>query len=233
MRHSKAESKDHCPSDSYLNPRDVKDTVQNLYREFTGAVFYKQVMRPYICPFHRLVDEVPKGSNVLDIGCGSGLFLGLLASRKGIRKSIGFDADESAINMAKKMASTLDGAELLTFEHCDVQASWPDGLFDVVSLIDVIHHIPPHEQINFLKLAIEKLAPKGIFLYKDMVENPFYRAWPNRLHDLIIARQWINYLPMDEVKSVAKGYGLKILKEGEMNMFWYGHEWTVFRKGNS
>jgi protein-L-isoaspartate O-methyltransferase len=37
-----------------------------------------QRLRPHIAPFHTLLPLVPKGSRVLDIGGGSGLWAGLL-----------------------------------------------------------------------------------------------------------------------------------------------------------
>lgn len=210
-------------------PREVKNTVQLLYSDLKGVSYYKQILRTYICPFHLLVDEVPVGSRVLDIGCGSGLFLGLLAVRRKIDQSVGFDADKAAINVAQKMSQTIDGNKLLRFEHCDIRDNWPDGLFDVVSLIDVMHHISPSEQRNVLMMAVGKLAPDGILLYKDMVDKPLHRAWANRLHDLIVAKQWINYLPMEVVRQVADECGLKFIKNDSLNMLWYGHEWIVFR----
>ncbi len=39
-----------------------------------------QRYRPCICPFESLVPDIQEGSSVLDVGCGCGLFLGLLAA---------------------------------------------------------------------------------------------------------------------------------------------------------
>ena len=41
-----------------------------------GPVLFRalQKYRPYICPFEALIEEVPEGASVLDIGCGSGVW---------------------------------------------------------------------------------------------------------------------------------------------------------------
>ena len=46
---------------------------------------------PNIRPFHRLVEFVPRGSSVLDVGCGAGLFILFLAKRGWILSAVGFD----------------------------------------------------------------------------------------------------------------------------------------------
>lgn len=217
-------------SPRFPTPADVRVAADELYGGLGGVGRYKQVYRPQICPFHLLVDEVPAGARVLDIGCGSGLFLGLLAAGGWIGPSLGFDSSPGAIAMAQGMAGRIRGGGNVRFEQRDVQDDWPEGSFDVVSLIDVVHHVPPGQQAAVLREAASRIAPGGLFLYKDMVERPWPRAWANRLHDLLLARQWIHYLPLADAKSELAGCGLHFVREGAANMLWYGHEWVVFQR---
>ena len=65
-----------------------------------GSVLFRalQKYRPYICPFEALIEEVPEGASVLDIGCGGGLFLGLVDAA-GLRpEGTGFDVSRPAID---------------------------------------------------------------------------------------------------------------------------------------
>jgi 2-polyprenyl-3-methyl-5-hydroxy-6-metoxy-1,4-benzoquinol methylase len=188
-----------------------------------------QRLRPYICPFHELVRQVPAGSRVLDIGCGSGLFLGLLSSGGRIQSGLGFDASRSAISLAARMAERLPGTAI-SFRQIDVSEAWPDGTFDVVSLIDVMHHIPSTEREHALRLISDRVRPGGIFLYKDMVDQPIWRALANQAHDLVIARQLIKYEPVERVEDLCKTLGLEMIVQMNFNMLWYGHELRVFRR---
>src|SRR5579864_2231784 len=148
-----------------------------------------QHWRPRICPFERLLPHVPAGASVLDAGCGCGLFLGMLAKTGRRPRGIGFDVSPAAISaasaMAQRVASTAGGgAGSLEFMRLDAGDPWPNAKFDVVSMIDVMHHVTPVGQRRFFAQAARHVAPGGALLYKDMCRRPAWRAAPNRLHDL-------------------------------------------------
>ena len=197
-----------------------------------GPVLFRalQKYRPYICPFEALIEEVPEGASVLDIGCGGGLFLGLVDAA-GLRpEGTGFDVSRPAIDLAQRMAAARSSGARLDFRRLDADAPWPDGDFDVVAMIDVIHHVPPSEQQAVIRRACGKVRPGGLFLYKDMVERPWWRAAANRLHDLVLARQWIHYVPVRDVERWAEDEGLALERSELINRWWYGHELRVFRR---
>jgi 2-polyprenyl-3-methyl-5-hydroxy-6-metoxy-1,4-benzoquinol methylase len=58
---------------------NVVRLARTIYSEAHGGIKYKQVLRPYICPFHILIDLIPSEANILDVACGAGLFISLLA----------------------------------------------------------------------------------------------------------------------------------------------------------
>ena len=57
----------------------------------------------------------------------------------------------------------------------------------------------------------------------------YWRALANRLHDLVIARQWIHYLPLDKAIEWAAAKGCVVIEKRTVNMLWYGHEIVVFQ----
>lgn len=189
-----------------------------------------QALRPIICPFHLLVDRIPAGSSLLDAGCGSGLFIALLARTNRIRAAIGFDANSAAIECARNAQPLMPDSGQIEFQHRDARAAWPEGTYDVVSLIDVMHHVPPDQQESVIAEAAAHVGAGGLLVYKDMVSTPAWRAWANRLHDLIIAREWIHYRALDDVIDWATARGLVLAERASFNTLWYGHEWCVFRK---
>ena len=118
----------------------------------------------------------------------------------------------------------------LRFEHLAVEDRWPGGAFDVVLLVDVLHHIPPAAQRDVFRMAAEKVAPGGRLIYKDMAARPRWRAAMNRLHDLVMARQWIHYVPIQSVEQRGAAEQMQLTHAQDVNMLWYRHELRVFTR---
>jgi len=213
-----------------LSIADVSRINSAIYKNTGFVQRLLSTARPYICPFHTMVELVPKDSSILDIGCGSGVFLNLLVHQKTIKKGIGFDASQDVINTATKAMNTLDNHSVAKFQCRQVEEGLPDGDFDVVSMIDVMHHIPPESQQDAFKSAAHKLSKGGVFIYKDIGQRPLWRAWGNRIHDLILAQEWIHYVPTEYILDWAKESELSMIHRDTINMFWYGHELFVFKK---
>ena len=214
-----------------LSERDLAQIASELY--LTGPWGLRAVnhLRPYICPFGPLIEAVPPHSTVLDVGCGGGLFLGLLGHQNAIKAGIGFDSSHQAIDLAKQMSGRLPSTVTVTFERADVDGPWPvEEPVDVVSVIDVVHHIAPGDQRSVFQRAGAAVRPGGLLLYKDMVSRPIWRATANRLHDLLVARQWIHYLPMDRAIQWASRAGFRLLERRRIDRYWYGHEMAIFER---
>jgi 2-polyprenyl-3-methyl-5-hydroxy-6-metoxy-1,4-benzoquinol methylase len=207
----------------------LSHTAARLYPQ-KGVRRTMQVLRPYICPFHRLMDIVPQGSRVLDVGCGAGLFLGLLAASGRIESGRGFDANADAINAARTMASSNGYSERLHFESITVNQPWPAGSFDVISLVDVMHHVPADQREALITNVSSHLKPGGLFIYKDMVRKPLWRAWANKLHDFVVSGERIQYAPLEDVVAWLTRKNFVRLHSELINMYWYGHELCVFEK---
>ncbi len=201
---------------------------------FVGGPYLQRKLqhyRPFICPFERVLAHVPESSTVFDVGCGGGLFLGLLAHQGRVREGLGIDIFEPAVATARDMATRLPADRgTLAFHRRPPEDLWPGGTFEVVSMIDVLHHVPPGAQQEFVRRAIAHVAPGGLFVYKDMCDRPLWRAWMNRLHDLTLAKQWIHYVPVESIEAWAREAGLSLVASEWAARLWYGHELRVFRR---
>jgi SAM-dependent methyltransferase len=214
-------------------PAALVSLARTIYADGPAVRRGMMGLRPYICPFHRLIDLVPEGASVLDVGCGCGLFLGLLAATGRRPRGVGFDVSACAIPTARQMAVRLREAEVaadLRFERVGIDDPWPAGPFDVVSVIDVMHHVPRLRQEGLFQAAYDAVRPGGLLLYKDIGPRPLWRAWANRLHDLLVAREWIHLLPDAVVLGWGRARGLELLRRERINALWYGHDLLVFRR---
>jgi len=216
-----------------LSPAGLSATAAALYTSGPVLMRLLQKYRPFICPFELILPVVPESARVLDVGCGGGLLLALLAASGRLHVGVGFDSSEPAIKAARAMArrarEKFPGVAL-EFERIDVNADWPTGQFDAVCIIDVMHHVPPSAWKGVLRLAFEKVRPGGVLVYKDMCREPAWRAWANRGHDLLLARQWIRYAPIAQIEVWCKELGMLLEQRENAARWWYGHELRVFRR---
>ena len=208
----------------------LSQQARELYSGAHGLGATLQTLRPYICPFEQILPLVPPGSHLLDAGCGAGLFLGLLAVNGRVARGEGFDSSRPAIDLAQRMRPNLPSQAAIEFRLLDATAEWPGADYDVVSLIDVIHHVAPEYQLAVLSRAIARVRPGGLLLYKDMAQRPLWRAWCNRAHDLLMVREWIHYLPIGTVDDHMARQGLRCVAKGAASRYWYAHEWRLFEK---
>ena len=220
-------------NDKATSARCLAEIASHLYTDGPWLLRNLMRFRIVICPFERLVPLVPPGSSVLDIGSGAGLFLALLAGSLPGVTATGFDSSRLAIETANQMAERARSVGLeakLRFFHLDAAANWPVGRYDVVSLIDVMHHVPVDLQGVVFRRAVDVLEPGGLLIYKDMADRPFPYAAMNRLHDLVMARQWIHYVAIEEIDAWAAESRLTLLRAASECRLWYRHDIRLYRK---
>lgn len=117
-----------------------------------------------------LIADLPKGSRILDIGCGDGTFG---ASLKDAGMTVhGCDISESAIALAKER---LDGATVIDVESDGLSVL---GSFDVVIAGEVIEHL--FKPDVFLKNIQHILAPAGSLI----ITTPNFLVFSNRVRML-------------------------------------------------
>ena len=203
--------------------------AKSLFAAEPGWRARLQSVRPFICPFDRVLPWIPASTTVLDVGCGAGLVLGLLASSGRISQGVGIDADTDALQRAVRMAERMRFPHL-AFQRTRDTADWPTALFDCVLLIDVLHHIAPLAQASFLLAALDRIRLGGRFVYKDMAARPIVHALANRAHDLLMAQQWIAYIAPAYVVQVAESRGFVLTHREHVRRYWYAHDLLVFEK---
>jgi SAM-dependent methyltransferase len=123
--------------------------------------------------------------SLLDIGCGDGRFLREAYQRYGDKKLLGIDYSETAISLARMLNPHM------RFEHRDLLAAPIPGEYDVVTLLEVIEHLPPDSLPNFLEAVNGLLRPGGRLILTTAHTNAaldpkhYQHFTQARLHELL------------------------------------------------
>jgi len=113
----------------------------------------------------QISENLNSGIKILDVGCGSGRAINLMAKTYPNSSFTGYDfsseAIENATNEAKKLGLTNS-----TFEKQDASKFSKDGFFDVITAFDSIHDQAEPDKV--LSNIRKSLKPDGIFLMQDI-----------------------------------------------------------------
>ena len=115
-----------------------------------------------------LVDRLEQGIDVLDVGCGRGSALNLMARTFPASRFTGYDLSESGLASARAEAAA-NGTTNLRFEVHDVGASGQSietGRYDLITAFDAIHDQARPDHV--LRCIAEALRPGGVFLMQDI-----------------------------------------------------------------
>ena len=148
-------------------------TAWNAYEGEPLAARLHVVVRALTCPFGRLIDRFPATGAVLDVGCGHGLLVNLLArdpSRSGLQLH-GIDHDAAKIATARRTARPG-----VTFSATPLTAV-PAAAYDAVSIFDVLYTVRREVWPDILRGCHRALRPGGRLIVKEVIDRPRWRYW--------------------------------------------------------
>lgn len=142
-------------------------------------IFDEQLIEGFLGRVDGLDARLRTGIDVLDIGCGTGHAINVMARAYPASRFVGFDIAEDAIAAARQEAAGL-GLRNAEFAVQDVTRLPPGEGFDLITAFDAIHD--QREPATVLKSVCTALRPDGLFLMiefkfesaiADNVGNPF------------------------------------------------------------
>ncbi len=213
-----------------LSPPAQRGLIERLYHSAPRARRLKQSWRPYFAPFSEVLKAVPPGSEVMDIGCGGGLFLLLLAACGRIARGFGFDLSREDIKAAQEAVRNSGLDCVLQFEVRDAAAGLPDEEWPVVTLIDVLHHVPKQQHRSLICSLPRHVSPGGRLIIREPVRRPYWRNLANMLHDLVFARQIVHARDPEEIEVWLSSSGLRLVQKEATTVLWYGYWLLVFER---
>ncbi|MBI4495172.1 MAG: class I SAM-dependent methyltransferase [Chloroflexi bacterium] len=158
------------PQSKIPNPKSKIRTALRLYEGESPGIRLFVRARHLLAPLEQIAASVPPQGNVLDVGCGHGLFSLLLALVWPDRHILGVDPSPAKIEVARRVGRALPNVE---FRLGSVEAAG-ERAFQAVALLDVLYLLPPEQKLRLLRGCRQALAPSGVLLVKT---NDTHPAW--------------------------------------------------------
>ena len=178
-----------------------KDLIRKSYNQAAAAYARDRKSWRSNKYLQKLIDLLPKGAEILDLGCGDGIPVAELLIKKGFLLT-GVDISEVQIQRARKNCPR---ASFI----CQDMSSLEEGDFrvDAVVAFYSIFHLLKEEHLSFLKKINSFLEPGGKILI-TMGDNDF-----EGFHDFYGVKMWSSHYGMTKNREVLKEAGFEILFE--------------------
>jgi len=129
--------------------------------------------RTLTCPFTPLMKRFPVTGTLLDVGCGHGLLIQLLAWDPSHRQLKLHGIDHDAVKIATARRTVSEGVGFST----DDLSLFPESAFDAVSIVDVLYTVRQSAWSEILQGCARVLKPGGRLIVKEVVDRPRWKYW--------------------------------------------------------
>src|SRR5262249_10817931 len=152
------------------------EEAQAFYEDFSLAVGERDWLQPNLRHEQlklliRQLADGRRGLRIGDVGCGAGTMTDYLTRFGSV---VGIDFSRAAVDAASRCAPGP------TFSPGGMEAL-PEGTYDLITLFDVLEHIPHEDRPQFIAELRSRLAPDGL-LFCSMPHPAFTRR-RRQLHD--------------------------------------------------
>lgn len=147
------------------------DSMAKMYAESDGT--YYSVLPKKSCDETAARLRGVRFARMLDVGCGSGYLIGVLAKEHDAA-FCGLDISPNMLEEARKKLKGVPDAELT--EGSADKLPYPDGTFDVVTCIMSFHHYPYPEKA--VAEAYRVLARGGTYILSDVDKTRYGEVEP-------------------------------------------------------
>ncbi len=168
-----------------------------------GYVDYDADKEPMVSTFNRYLDIISnlgfKKGKLLDIGAATGFFMGLTKAR-GFEVT-GVELSNFATEMARNKGLNVVAGKL-------EDGKFPEGYFDVITMLDVVEHLTsPEEDLLEVKRILKK---GGLLVINTPDASSLWARVLGKYWQLIIPPEHVNYFSPNNLSQYLKGLGFKV-----------------------
>jgi len=143
--------------------------LYRAFRSFPPTARAHTLIRFLTCPLLRVVERVPRGATLLDIGAGHGVFAVLVRDR--VSRVVAVEPDLRKVLPVAGVRCVIGFDDVIR------------GSFDVITIIDVLYKIPTSEWDALLARIASRLNPGGTLIIKEMDPTERLKNRWNRLQE--------------------------------------------------
>jgi SAM-dependent methyltransferase len=189
------------PSYWYTSDTDTAARMEQVYRRF--------VLRDHLNFVQRALRESEETGLVLDVGCGGGLVLQMLAER-GVKNTVGLDFSLDAAHVAWTRAGVPAVCGTLS------RAPFAPGSCAAVTMFHVLEHL--YDPASYLDAAHQLLRPDG----RLIIQVPNAACWQflllgERWNGIDIPRHLIDFR-LSDVDSLLDSCGFEVLRHKHFSL---------------
>lgn len=181
------------------------DAIYRLERSpfwrLVNTTLRKAVFERYATTFERAGDVT--GKDVLDVGCGSGVY-SVDFARRGARRVVGVDFSANMLALARREAEQHEVADRCEFVQADFLELDPDETFDISIAMGVFDYVP--DQVPFLRKMADVTTGKVIVAFPS---HSLIREPARRLRYKLTAKGDVYLYGRDDVERIASEAGLR------------------------
>jgi glycosyltransferase involved in cell wall biosynthesis len=166
----------------YGKPSKMKKKILQRYRNASFSTRLFLSARWWLTPYSKMASHLPQQGNILDLGCGHGLFALVVALNSPSRQVLGIDHDQSRVNLATQATQDLLNLELKAGSLTD-DPPLGSHFYSGIAMIDVMHYFDPEAQEKLIQHAFHRLEKGGTLLIREVdPEGGLASKW-NRFYE--------------------------------------------------
>lgn len=161
----------------------------------------------------QLVSSVFPGRRILEVGCGDGSFSQRILARYPDAEYVGIDV---AAQPGRLFRGDLACVEFHSTTSSEFRSSEPDP-FDLVLLVDVLHHVPRDEREGLLRDVQAMTASGGHYIIKEWEPSRTFGHWAAWTADRFITGDRIQHISLATLRrDLANWFGDPLVVEARI-----------------
>jgi len=205
----------------------ASDNIEEIIRVYDAGVIRTYCWARFKILHLRFLEEIgqyfPASGNILDIGCGFGLFSLYYAKQFPQLHISGIDINKKRINIAQHAAQKLHLTNVdYTVGNVTLYSYEKD--LDCVYMLDIIHHIPRTAVRPLLETIYSRLKKGTRLIIKDVETRPAWKLWfTYALDKLLDLKAEINYWDQRDLKQLLADAGFHVYHHAMRDVLPYPH----------
>jgi 2-polyprenyl-3-methyl-5-hydroxy-6-metoxy-1,4-benzoquinol methylase len=176
---------------------------------------FSKIGEPFIKSFIKDIVIGKDSIRILDVGCGSGIFLQSFFNANQTASGIGIDMDEMVVKQAQKNIEKwgLNDRFRIIVGDILVPPNSLEGSFDLITLFNILYYFPSEERLELLRRLRSMLAPHGTIAIAMNLQSRGSDLAAANLNMVNVSLKGLTPLPnLDEITMQLKDSGFNNIR---------------------